>query len=189
MPVSAIIVDNTEEAGMSRRIVVIGTVIALASVGVLPRNGVAQTLVWTAPSAWKAETPSSSMRRGQYRIDGPGGQAECVVFYFGPGQGGDAAANVARWAGQFRGVDAGAVKRREIKVGDVSVVTVEIVGTYVGGMGGAAAGPERPDSMLLGAIVPGGDANWFFRAVGPRATLEGQRAAFERMIRSVKRGG
>ena len=30
------------------------------------------------------------MRRAQYRISGSGGDAECVVFYFGPGQGGDA---------------------------------------------------------------------------------------------------
>jgi hypothetical protein len=149
----------------------------------------AQGVVWTAPASWKSETPSSAMRRAQYRIGGPGGEAECVVFYFGPGQGGDADANVARWAGQFRGADAKAPRRREIKVGDLSIVMVEIAGTYVGGMGGTAAGPERPDSMLLGAIVPGGDANWFFRAVGPRATLESQRAAFERMIRSVKRGG
>jgi hypothetical protein len=42
--------------------------------------------------------------------------------------------------------------------------------------------------MLLGAIADGPDAQWFFRAIGPRATLEAQRAAFDRMIRSIKRG-
>jgi hypothetical protein len=42
--------------------------------------------------------------------------------------------------------------------------------------------------MLLGAIADGPDAKWFFRAVGPRATLEAQRSAFDRMIRSLKRG-
>jgi hypothetical protein len=43
--------------------------------------------------------------------------------------------------------------------------------------------------MLLGAIARGPDANWFFRATGPRATLEAQRAGFERMIRSLRAGG
>jgi hypothetical protein len=42
--------------------------------------------------------------------------------------------------------------------------------------------------MLLGAVADGPDARWFFRAIGPQATLEAQRAAFERMIRSLKRG-
>jgi hypothetical protein len=46
----------------------------------------------------------------------------------------------------------------------------------------------RIDYMLLGAIAEGPDAKWFFRATGPRATLEAQRAAFDRMIRSIKRG-
>jgi hypothetical protein len=41
--------------------------------------------------------------------------------------------------------------------------------------------------MLLGAIADGPDAKWFFRATGPQATLEAQRAAFDRMIRSLKR--
>jgi hypothetical protein len=67
------------------------------------------------------------------------------------------------------------------------VVMVELTGTYVGGMG-SSAGPERADQMLLGAIADGPDAQWFFRAIGPRATLEPQRAAFDRMIRSIKRG-
>lgn len=151
-----------------------------------------QGLTWTLPSDWSKERPSSPIRRAQYRIPGPGGPAECVVFYFGPGQGGDAKANVARWAGQFRRPDGSPVgdgyTTRETKVGDLAVVLVEITGTYVGGMGGGPVGPERPDYMLLGAIADGPDAKWFFRATGPRATLEAQRPAFDRMIRSLKRG-
>src|SRR6266545_7996402 len=152
----------------------------------------ARGLLWTAPVAWKEESPSSAMRRAQYRIPGPGGDGECAVFYFGPGQGGDAQSNIARWAGQFRRPDGSPVgdafKTREINVRDIPVLLVEVTGTYVGGMGGGPAGPERPNYMLLGAIAKGPDANWFFRATGPRATIEAQRAAFERMIRSLKRG-
>jgi hypothetical protein len=148
-------------------------------------------LTWAAPSTWKKETPSSGMRRAQYRIDGPGGAAECVVFYFGPGQGGDATANAERWAGQFRGSDGkpvgSAMKKRDLKIGDIQVLMVEVTGTYVGGMGSTAAG-EQANYMLLGAIADGPDARWFFRAIGPKATLEPQRGAFDKMIRSIKRG-
>jgi len=132
------------------------------------------------------------MRRAQYRLPGPGGPAECVVFYFGPGQGGDSRANAARWSGQFVRPDGSPVgdgyTLQETKVGDISVARVEVTGTYVGGMGGGPVGPERPDYMLLGAIADGPDARWFFRATGPRATLEAQRGAFDRMIQSIKRG-
>lgn len=150
-----------------------------------------QELVWTMPRGWTQEVPSSPVRRAQYRIPGPGGPGECVVFYFGPGQGGDAKANAARWASQFHRPDGTPVgdgfKTREIKVGDVAVVLVEVTGTYVGGMGAATLGPEQPDYMLLGAIAQGPDANWFFRATARRATLEAQRAAFEALIRSIRR--
>lgn len=156
-----------------------------------PSIGGEQDLVWTVPSGWTKETPSSAMRRAQYRITGPGGPAECVVFYFGPGQGGSADANAARWAGQFRGASGapvGDMKKSRIKVGDVPVLMVEVTGTYVGGMGGSPGGPDRPNQMLLGAIAETSDANWFFRALGPRATIEAQRKAFEGMIRSIRLG-
>lgn len=149
-----------------------------------------QGLVWTAPSGWTKEKPASPLRRAQYRIAGPSGAAECVVFYFGAGQGGDAEANVARWAGQFRRPDGSpvgdTVKTQKIKVGDIPVTLVEVAGTYIGGMAGGPPGPERPNYMLLGAIAGGPGAGWFFRATGPRATLEAQRAAFDRMVRSIK---
>ena len=151
-----------------------------------------QGLTWTTPAGWTAETPASAMRRAQYRIPGSAGSGECVVFYFGPGEGGDAQSNAARWAGQFKRPDGkpigDAFKTREIKVGDIPVLMVEVTGTYVGGMGGMPSGPERPNQMLLGAIAKGPDANWFFRATGPKATMEAQRSAFEGMIRSLKRG-
>ena len=151
-----------------------------------------QGLTWKTPARWVEETPTSSMRRAQYRIPGPGGPAECVVFYFGPGQGGDAQANAARWASQFHRADGGPVgdafKTREIKVGDIRVVLVEVAGTYVGGMGSGPTGAEQPNYMLLGAIARGQDANWFFRATGPRVTLETQRTAFDGLIRSIKQG-
>ncbi len=150
-----------------------------------------ESITWLAPSSWTKETPSSQMRRAQYKIAGPGGPAECVVFYFGPGQGGDVNANIDRWVNQFTQPDGKPIgkqyKRRDFKVGDLSVSSVEVAGTFVGGMGGKTSG-DGAKSMLLGAIVQGPDSNWFFRAIGPRATLEKERASFEKMIRSVKRG-
>jgi hypothetical protein len=100
--------------------------------------------------------------------------------------------DAARWASQFHRADGSpagdAFKTLEIKVGDIPVVLVEVVGTYVGGMGSGPSGTVQPNYLLLGAIARGQDANWFFRATGPRVTLETQRTAFDGLIRSIKRG-
>ncbi len=158
-----------------------------------PGSGTGQSgLVWTTPDGWIAETPSSAMRRAQYRVPGPGGDGELVVFYFGPGQGGDAMSNAVRWANQFSQPDGRtpqeAMKTEQIQVGGIPVMLTEITGTYSGGMtmmGGASS--ELANHMLLGAIAEGGDANWFFKLTGPAATLEAQRGAFRSLIESLSR--
>lgn len=150
-------------------------------------------LAWKVPEGWTAETPSSSMRRAQYRITGEAGDGVCVVYYFGPGQGGGARANVERWAGQFTQPDGGSslekASIREREVEGMTVTTIEVTGTYSGSMtmGGAQQGPQ-PGQMLLGAVVEGPDANWFFKLTGPEATLTAQRDVFAAMIGSLHQG-
>jgi hypothetical protein len=115
-----------------------------------------------------------------------------VVFYFGPGQGGDAASNAGRWADQFAQPDGrrsrDLMKTRTIDVGGIRVLLAEVTGTYRAGMPGGPPGPDRPDHMLLGAIARGPDANWFFKATGPRQTMEANRAAFDGLVQSLKKG-
>lgn len=148
---------------------------------------------WTTPKSWVEVPPSSQMRRAQYRVPGPGGDGECAVFYFGPGQGGDAMSNARRWAGQFKRPDGSPalpdMKTTTLTAGSRSVLLVEVSGTYDGGMTMTAApATPKPGYALLGAIVEGPDANWFFKFIGPEATVRAQRAAFEGMIRSLKSG-
>ena len=153
----------------------------------------ATALTWTAPAGWVSEIPSTSMRKAQYRVPGTAGDAECIVFYFGPGQGGSAVANAQRWATQYtlddgRPGDAGMTTENR-KVGDIEVLTVAVSGTHQGGFRmQAAQPPPEPDQMLLGAIAEGPDANWFFKLTGPRATVEEQRAAFDQLVASLKPG-
>jgi hypothetical protein len=159
-----------------------------------PGSGEGDTGVrWKAPAGWIAETPSSPMRRAQYRVPGPGGDGECVVFYFGPGQGGDPMANAQRWVGQFKRPDgtpaADAAKTTTLTIGNIAVLLVEVAGTYSGGMTMGMEPPkEKPGYMLLGAIAEGPDANWFFKLTGPEATVRAQHEAFAAMVRSLEKG-
>ena len=149
-------------------------------------------LHWDKPPAWGEERPMTPMRIAQYKVPATGGDSEageCVVFYFGPGQGGDSASNVARWSSQFSKPQGGPAQSRvtETKVGDRVVTRVEVSGTYQPGlMFGGQAPPAKPGYMLLGAIVPGGDANWFFRCTGPEATMQSNRAAFDGLVASIR---
>jgi len=52
-------------------------------------------------------------------------------------------------------------------------------------MGGGSS-EAKPGYMLLGAIVEGPDANWFFKCTGPAATMKANRADFDAMIASVR---
>ena len=160
---------------------------------VQPGGTGAQAIAWAPPQGWISEPPANNMRRAQYRVPGPRGEAECVVFYFGPGQGGEPQANAERWASQFV-TDSGqpatsALKTRAAESNGMKVLFVETRGTYVSGTMAGGAGDRKPGYALLGAIVAGPDANWFFKMTGPAATIDAQRAAFESMVGGIQRGG
>lgn len=159
-----------------------------------PKTGQGQAaLAWSAPNGWISEPPSNTMRRAQYKVPGPGGEAECVVFYFGPGQGGDPLSNAERWASQFVGADGqpmtDKVKTRELEVGASKVLIVEAAGTFMAGSMMGGPGEARPGYALLGAVAPGPDANWFFKMTGPETTIKAQTVAFEAMLKSLRAGG
>ncbi len=150
-------------------------------------------LGWKVPAGWVEEPPSSNLRKAQYKVPGPGGNGECIVFYFGPGQGGDAMSNAQRWASQFKQADGStseqSMKTKNYQVGGIPVLEVEVAGTYAGGMTMTMAPAEdKPGYMLLGAVAQGPDSNWFFKFTGPESTVKGQRDAFEQMIKSLKQG-
>jgi hypothetical protein len=150
-------------------------------------------LAWSVPETWIQEEPKSAMRRAQYRVAGAAGDAECVVFYFGPGQGGGPMANAERWADQFSQPDGSsprdAMKTEQIEVDGMQVLLTEVTGTYSGGMAMMGGPSENLDGyMLLGAIAEGPDANWFFKLTGPEATVAGEREAFRSMIGSLSTG-
>jgi len=147
---------------------------------------------WTTPEGWKQEAPSSGMRYAQFRVPGVDGDpddAECAVFYFGAGQGGSPKDNAARWVGQFVQPDGSSSESRsktELKtVGGKEVMFVEVTGTYTASMAGMPAAEPKKDYALLGAIVPGPDAPWFFKLTGPRRTVSANKEAFTALVASI----
>jgi len=138
------------------------------------------------PALWQPQAPASSFRLAQFRVPAASGASdgEVVVFHFGAGQGGSAAANIARWSSQFTAADGSAVRPRSetFRAGGLPTTLVEFAGTYARALGGASAAP-RADQALLAAVVEAPEGNVIFQLHGDRATVEANRRAFVDMVK------
>lgn len=139
-------------------------------------------LTMPKPVTWVWTAPAMQFRALQYAVPALGVNApaaELVFSVFLAGDGGPVDANLDRWANQFRAGNAAAEsKRSQATVNGMQVSRVESMGDYMG-MGAAA---PRPGYMQLGAIVQAPGRTVFMKVVGPQATVESNRAAFEAMI-------
>ena len=148
-------------------------------------------LRWTVPAGWATEA-ARPMRAATYAIPpatGDKAPGECVVSFFGAGQGGTIEANIDRWKGQFHGADgkpaAAQVATRTSR--GLKITTIDTTGSYTG-MGGpmAPAGAPASNYRLLGAIVEGPGGNVFVKFTGPSKTVAANQQKFEQMIASFQ---
>jgi hypothetical protein len=140
-------------------------------------------LVLPKPATWTWQQPTMQFRTLQYAVPGAAdstGSAELIFSLFKAGDGGPIESNITRWSGQFRTAEGGASTpaRSERTVAGLKVTLVENRGGYVP-MGAPA---PRPGYAQLGAIVEAPGRNVFIRLVGPEATVDANRAAFEAML-------
>jgi len=150
-------------------------------------------LRFAVPNTWTRVPAPSDVRAAQWRIPRAASDptdGEVVLFFFGKGKGGSVQDNLDRWYAQVTepdgrpSRDAGVVTSRTVN--GLRVTSLDLPGTYrPSPMGGGAAEP-RPGSRLLAAVIEGDDGPWFFRAVGPDATIAAAKAAFEAMLASVE---
>lgn len=146
-------------------------------------------LKWMPPTGWKTEG-ARPMRAATYTIPPAAGDtasAECVVYFFGAGQGGSVQANLDRWKGQILapgGKPSNAkIARRTIH--GLSVTTIDASGDYTG-MGGPMAPSKSVQNnyRLLGAIFEGPAGNVFIKFTGPAKTIAASAAKFEQLLNS-----
>lgn len=153
-------------------------------------------LSWSAPAGWTVG-PDQQMRVRTYivkPVDGDADNAECAVFYFGNGQGGDKESNLSRWANQFEQPDGGSsvdlAVVKDTEVNSLKLTTIELNGTYK-----MSAGPmmevkeKKTGYRIMGAIVEGSQGMVFFKFVGPEKTIRASEADFKSLLNSVKSSG
>lgn len=150
-------------------------------------------LKWTVPTGWKTEEGTRPVRAATYSIAPAAGDtagSECVVYFFGNGQGGSVEANLDRWKGQVLGPDGKPADSKIAKrtVHGLPVTTIDTSGDY-GGMGRPMAESKSVQNnyRLLGAIVEGPDGNVFLKFTGPAKTIAANQAAFEHLVDSFEK--
>jgi hypothetical protein len=164
---------------MRTAIILLGCAAALASLCVAES---AAGLAWTAPAGWTSKG-TTSMRAATYEV----GDAECVVFFFGQGQGGSVEANMARWGSQFTVNGKPAPSKIDKKqIHGLNVTTMDVTGTYAG-MSGPMMSPDAPkaDTRMLAAIIEGPGGNIFLKFTGPAKTIAASRAKYDALLNSV----
>lgn len=175
-------------------------IIALAAVAVAVTSAFAADttrkedarLRYAVPVSWARVPAPSDMRAAQYRIpklEGDTEDGELVLFFFGPGQGGTADANLQRWYGQFTRPDGKSPKDAAVvtirTVNGLKVTSVDLSGTYRPAPMGGAGGATKENWRMLAAVIEGEGGPWFFRATGPEATIADAKPEFDALLASV----
>ncbi len=149
-------------------------------------------LRYEAPTKWVRVPAPSDMRAAQYKVPKAGSDvedAELVMFFFGPGQGGTPEANLERWYGQFSRPDGKPVKDAAVvtirTINGLKVTSVDLGGTYKPAPMGGGAGAPKEKWRMLAAVIEGPGGPWFFRLTGPEATVADAKPEFDAMLASV----
>jgi hypothetical protein len=142
----------------------------------------------TVPAAWAPRTPSSSMRLAEFVLPPSAeGTGEVVVFFFGPAQGGNVAANLARWKGQFSNPDGSPVVESVTRdsSGVFPITIAEYTGSYRRGIGAGSADSIRTGQRLIAGIVETPHGTLFIQLFGTAARVAGERETFIRFVKSL----
>jgi hypothetical protein len=150
-------------------------------------------LRYAVAKSWERVPAASDMRAAQFRLPrapGDTDDGDVVLYFFGPGQGGDPQGNLERWYGQFEQPDgrpsreAATVTRRTVS--GLSLTVVDLAGTYSARMGPMHPAPPKPGWRMLAAVVEGPGGPWFWKAVGPERTIAAARSDFDALLASLE---
>ncbi len=125
-------------------------------------------------------------------VQGDRDPAECVVYFFGAGQGGSIQDNIDRWEGQFKspGGKPAPAKVTKITIHGLPVTMIDVSGEY-SGMGGpiATATVRVSGYRLLGAIIESPSGNVFIKFAGPANTMAANQPKFRQLLDSFAKAG
>lgn len=151
-------------------------------------------LKYKVPDGWIVEPPTSAMRAAQYRLPKAEADAEdaiLVLYYFGQGQGGSAAANIDRWINQMQQADGHPskenAKTEALTVNGLKVMTVDVAGTYTAEMSpGSGTFNNKAGYRLRAAVVETPKGSYYVKLIGPEKTVGKWDEAYSKYVKSFE---
>ena len=137
--------------------------------GMAEQAAAAGELQYTVPSGWR-ELPASGIRKATLQIE----DAELSVLVF-PGDVGGELANINRWREQIglAAIEESALATitRELTISQHPASYVDLIG---------------PEKSIKGAILPFHGRTWFFKLIGPSASVQANEAGLLEFLDSVQ---
>ncbi len=144
------------------------------------RSETVEGLALLVPVEWSRAPASSSMRKAEFVLPGAGGEARLVVYRF-PGGAGSTTQNIERWQGQIEGGEPATTATLEVN--GLKVTSVDARGRFAGQqMPGAPAQPPIPDARMFAAAIEGEGDPYYFKLVGPAATIDAWAPAWTELL-------
>lgn len=135
---------------------------------------------------WEQETPANEMRVAQFLLPAAPGDADetrLIVFFFDHHTG-DVQANLDRWMDQFD-LDADPTIT-ERTAGEIVITTADLSGRYVAeSRPGSGDFQNKPNWRMLASIVQTKQGPYYFRMVGPKATIDRWASSYKAMLASI----
>ncbi|PRP93872.1 hypothetical protein [Enhygromyxa salina] len=134
------------------------------------------------PSEWERGAGSSMMRKAEFTLPGPGGDATLVVYRF-QGGAGSTQQNIDRWKQQIVPAEGAEAETAQVDSNGLKVGSIDVRGAYAGqSMPGAPPQPPIADARLLAAAIEGVGDPWYLKLVGPAATIDVWGAAWTQLL-------
>jgi hypothetical protein len=150
-------------------------------------------LQFTVPYKWQSVPVESPARAGEWRVPPPRGEdgesGEVVVFFFGPGIGGDSKENIEAWIGTMFNAEGNpaAAEVKHHQTGGFKISQVVVFGSYNQEVPIAGVPPQsKPNYGLLGAVIESPQGNIYWRFTGPEPLITADLPLFNKIIDSVK---
>lgn len=150
-------------------------------------------LRFAVPPTWVRTLAPSDVRAAQYRIPRAASDSEdpeLIMFFFGNTKGGGVQENLDRWYAQFTqpdgspSRDAAVLTIRTVK--GLRVTAVDLSGSYTGMQ---PRTDPKPGYRMLAAVVEGKGGPWFFKVVGPQASMAQAKDELDAMLLSLEPHG
>ena len=141
--------------------------------GMAKQAAAAGELTYMLPDGWR-ELPASGIRKATLQVSDDAGTAELSVLVF-PGDVGGELANINRWREQIglQAIDAASLPKlsESMAISEHSARYVTLLGA---------------EQSIKGAILPFHGRTWFFKLMGPTATVQSKEAGLRHFLESVK---